>query len=72
MRGGCSPEDWPQDGYELLAPEEIHPVCGADYKARLGRNIRAEELLPHQLIHLEEPFRRAATYDSWGKGQQRW
>jgi DNA-binding transcriptional LysR family regulator len=64
IRGG-SPEDWPQYDCEILAPEEIYPVCGMPYIARLGCPASVEELLSHRLIHLEEPFRPAATWSDW-------
>lgn len=64
IRGGV-PGDWPQYHARALAPEEIWPVCGAGYLARLGPPARAEDLLAHQLIHLEEPFRSAATWADW-------
>lgn len=64
VRGG-NPSDWPQDLAEPLAPEEIYPVCGPGYLA--GREMPEEEadLLSHQLIHLEEPCRSAATWRDW-------
>ena len=60
IRGGA-PEEWPR--YELapLAPEEIQAVCGASYRERHGLPATVEDLLSHTLIHLEEPFRPAAT-----------
>lgn len=64
IRGG-SPDEWPQFASEVLAPEEIYPVCGANYRGKLVRNSKADELLSHQLIHLDEPFRRAATWGDW-------
>lgn len=64
VRGG-RPEDWPHYSCELLAQEEIYPVCGAGYVARFGRPERVEDLLSHRLIHLEEPHRRAATWSEW-------
>lgn len=64
IRGG-SPEEWPQYDYEVLAPEEIYPVCGASYLARFDRPASAADLLSHRLIHLEEPYRRAVTWSEW-------
>jgi len=64
IRGG-DPADWPQYRAEPLAPEEIFPVCGAGYAAGQTSGIAAAELLAHQLIHLEEPFRSAATWKDW-------
>ncbi len=64
VRSG-SPEEWPQYESEVLAEEEIYPVCGPTYLARFDRNASPEDLLSHRLIHLEEPFRRAATWREW-------
>lgn len=63
VRGGMA-EEWPQYQAAPLAPEEIFPVCGAGYAARHQRP-SVEGLLAHQLIHLEEPFRQAATWGDW-------
>ncbi len=64
IRGG-NPGDWPQYHAEPLAAEEIYPVCGAGYLADRPPPDRAADLLAHQLIHLEEPFRSAATWRDW-------
>lgn len=64
IRGG-DPEEWPQYDCEVLAPEEIYPVCGTSYVARIGHPAGVEDLLSHRLIHLEEPFRPAVTWSDW-------
>jgi DNA-binding transcriptional LysR family regulator len=64
VRGG-DPADWPQYEAEALASEEIYPVCGAGYPARAATPVAAADLLAHRLIHLEEPFRTAATWRDW-------
>lgn len=64
VRAG-DPGDWPQYQAESLAPEEIYPVCGVGYLAGRTRPFHAADLLGHQLIHLEEPFRSAATWRDW-------
>ncbi|WP_210529539.1 LysR substrate-binding domain-containing protein [Rubellimicrobium arenae] len=64
IRGGA-PADWPHYEAEVLAPEEIYPVCGAGYLSGVDRPVRAADLLAHRLIHLEEPFRSAATWRDW-------
>ena len=64
VRGG-NPVDWPQYQAERLAQEEIYPVCGAGYLAGRAMPLGPEELLEHQLIHLEEPHRSAATWRDW-------
>lgn len=64
IRGG-DPGDWPQYQAAPLAEEEIYPVCGAGYLAGRDRPLLASDLLDHQLIHLEEPYRSAATWRDW-------
>jgi len=64
IRGG-RPEDWPQYQAEVLAPEEIYPVCAQSYLSRHPRPMAAQDLLAHSLIHLEEPFRSATTWADW-------
>jgi DNA-binding transcriptional LysR family regulator len=64
VRGG-NPADWPQYQAERLAQEEIYPVCGAGYLAGRAMPVGPEALLEHQLIHLEEPHRSAATWRDW-------
>lgn len=64
IRGG-DPAGWPQYQAAPLAEEEIYPVCGAGYLAGRDRPGLAAELLDHQLIHLEEPYRSAATWRDW-------
>lgn len=64
VRGG-NPADWPQYEAASLATEEIYPVCGATYLADQNRPTCPADLLEHQLIHLEEPHRTAATWRDW-------
>lgn len=64
VRGG-DPADWPQYEAKPLAREQIFPVCGAGYLAGRDRPLQPLDLLDHQLIHLEEPFRSAATWRDW-------
>lgn len=64
VRGG-DPAEWPAYHCEPLAREDIYPVCAASYLARRPAPARAEDLLDHPLIHLEEPFRSAATWQDW-------
>ncbi|WP_374394995.1 LysR substrate-binding domain-containing protein [Tabrizicola sp.] len=64
IRGG-DPGDWPQYQSAPLAAEVIYPVCGAGYLAGRDRPRLAADLLDHQLIHLEEPHRSAATWRDW-------
>jgi DNA-binding transcriptional LysR family regulator len=64
IRGGA-PEDFPFYDYVPLAPEEIYAVAGASYVGRNGAPKSVAELTRHRLIHLEEPFREAATWNEW-------
>lgn len=64
IRGGGARE-WPGYQREALAAEEIYPVCGASYAARMEPPANVAALLSHRLIHLEEPFRDAVTWGEW-------
>ena len=64
VRGG-KPEEWPLYHSAPLAAEEIYPVCGAGYLDEHVLPVTPEDLLSHQLIHLEEPYRAAATWRDW-------
>jgi DNA-binding transcriptional LysR family regulator len=63
IRGG-RPGDWPGYHAAALAPEEIFPVCSAQHAARIG-TVDSADLLHQPLIHLEEPYRQAATWADW-------
>jgi DNA-binding transcriptional LysR family regulator len=64
IRGGRA-EDWPDLESRQLAGELIYPVCSPLYLARFARPESPAGLLEHRLIHLEEPFRTAATWVDW-------
>jgi DNA-binding transcriptional LysR family regulator len=64
VRGG-EPRDWADYHSLPLADEEIFPVVGASYLAKFGMPKTVEELATHRLIHLEEPYREAASWDEW-------
>ncbi|ESZ23059.1 LysR substrate-binding domain-containing protein [Mesorhizobium sp. L2C084A000] len=64
VRGGA-PRDWPDYHSLPLADEEIFPVAGTSYAAKFGLPKFAAELATHRLIHLEEPYREAASWDEW-------
>ncbi|RWH79277.1 MAG: LysR family transcriptional regulator [Mesorhizobium sp.] len=64
VRGG-EPREWPDYHSLPLADEEIFPVAGASYVARFGLPETVDDLPSHRLIHLEEPFREAASWDEW-------
>lgn len=64
IRGGA-PADWLGHACAMLAAEEIYPVCGMGYAGRVGARTDPADLMDHRLIHLEEPFRTAATWTEW-------
>ncbi|TIT23447.1 MAG: LysR family transcriptional regulator [Mesorhizobium sp.] len=64
VRGG-EPKEWPDYHSLPLADEVIFPVAGASYVARFGLPESVADLPSHRLIHLEEPFREAASWDEW-------
>jgi DNA-binding transcriptional LysR family regulator len=64
VRGGFS-SDWPQYDSAVLASELIYPVCSPSHLERFGLPRDAKDLLAHPLIHLEEPFRPATTWNEW-------
>jgi DNA-binding transcriptional LysR family regulator len=64
IRGGAA-EDWPENELLTIAPEEIYAVAGPSYLARSGVPRTLEELARERLIHLEEPFRPAASWNEW-------
>lgn len=66
VRGG-DPKDWPDYESLPLAEEEIYAVAGASYAGRNALPKSVAELTRHRLIHLEEPFREAATWNEWFK-----
>lgn len=64
IRGGMA-QDWPDYDALAIAEEEIYAVAGPAYVARAGLPATPAEIASHQLIHLEEPFRAAATWSEW-------
>lgn len=64
IRGGAA-RDWPDYDALPIANEEIYAVAGPAYVARAGLPATPAEIASHQLIHLEEPFRAAATWNEW-------
>ncbi|ESX81826.1 MULTISPECIES: LysR substrate-binding domain-containing protein [unclassified Mesorhizobium] len=64
VRGG-EPKEWPDYHSLPLADEVIFPVAGVSYVARFGLPANVKDLPSHRLIHLEEPFREAASWDEW-------
>ena len=64
IRGG-NPADWPAYDSSLFAPEEIIAVASPAYIARHGLPAEVRALASHSLIHLEEPWRAAPTWEEW-------
>ena len=59
-RGG-----WPGYDSTSIAREEIYAVASPAYLAANPRPKSIEDLLTHQFIHLEEPFRPRPTWSNW-------
>jgi DNA-binding transcriptional LysR family regulator len=59
VRGGGDPANWPRYHAALLAPEVI------SFVEAHGMPQHPADLLNHPLIHLEEPVRRAYSWQEW-------
>ena len=64
IRGG-KPEHWPHYESAPLALEEIFPVASPAYLKAYGMPKDVRALASHNLIHLEEPYRKAPTWEEW-------
>lgn len=64
IRGG-DPGRWPRYHSALLAEEVVNAVASPGYIEVNGLPGTPEELLRHNLIHLEEPVRRACDWTEW-------
>lgn len=64
IRGG-NPANWPTFDSRMFAPEEIIAVASPSYIARHGNPREVRALTTHSLIHLEEPWRAAPTWEKW-------
>ncbi len=64
IRGG-NPANWPAYDSRPFAPEEIIAVASPAYIARHGLPAEVRALASHSLIHLEEPWRAAPTWEEW-------
>lgn len=64
IRGGTA-ADWPDYALLPIAAEEIYAVAGPAYLQKHGLPASPAEMTLHRLIHLEEPFRPAATWNEW-------
>jgi len=57
--------DWPGREAALLAAEEIMPVSSPAYARAHGPLSSPADLLQHDLIYLDEPFRQRPSWDAW-------
>ncbi|HEV7309819.1 LysR substrate-binding domain-containing protein [Ensifer sp.] len=64
IRGG-DPGHWPRYHAALLADEVVNAVATPAYIDEHGLPKTAADLLGHNLIHLEEPVRRACDWTEW-------
>jgi len=60
--------NWPGYGACAIAEERLLAVASEGYLERTKRPERVEELLDHQLIHLEEPIRYRPVWQDWFAG----
>ena len=65
VRGGGDPANWPRYHTALLAPEVISAVASPAFVEAHGMPQHPADLLKHPLIHLEEPVRRAYSWQEW-------
>jgi DNA-binding transcriptional LysR family regulator len=61
--------NWPGTQSLRLGPEHIYPVCSPAYLAGSAVPRSNADLMSHQLIHLEEPFRPRAGWREWFAAQ---
>ncbi|MBK5570269.1 LysR substrate-binding domain-containing protein [Ensifer sp. 2YAB10] len=64
IRGG-DPSHWPRYHAALLAEEVVNAVATPAYIEEHGLPKTAADLQRHNLIHLEEPVRRACDWTEW-------
>lgn len=64
VRGG-DPAQWPDCDAAELAKEEIVAIAAPDWLRRHGPIARPADLPLNPLIHLEEPYRPAASWEEW-------
>lgn len=64
IRGG-DPSHWPRYHAALLAEEVVNAVATPAYIEQHGLPSKPADLLRHNLIHLEEPVRRACDWTEW-------
>lgn len=59
--------NWPGYNSACIAAEEILPIASKSYLARNGMPESVEDLMKHQFIHLEEPYRPRPAWKDWFK-----
>ena len=64
IRGG-KPHDWSRYECAEFAVEEIIAIASPDYLAHHGTPQTPNELVNHNLAHLNEPYRKAASWAEW-------
>lgn len=64
IRGG-NPTNWPTYDSRVFAREEIFAVASPSYVAAHSKINDVRAFASHNLIHLEEPWRDAATWEDW-------
>jgi DNA-binding transcriptional LysR family regulator len=64
IRGG-NPAHWPTYDSRVFASEAIVAVASPSYVAKHGKIDDVRAFASHNLIHLEEPWREAATWEDW-------
>jgi DNA-binding transcriptional LysR family regulator len=64
IRGG-RPEQWSRYEAAAFAAEEIAAIASPDYLRRNGFPETPAALVSHNLVHLDEPHRRAASWAEW-------
>ena len=64
IRGG-RPEDWSRYECAAFAAEEIIAIASPDYLKRNGAPSSPQDFPSHNLAHLDEPYRKAASWAEW-------
>jgi DNA-binding transcriptional LysR family regulator len=64
IRGG-NPTQWPSYDSRVFAHEEIFAVASPSYVSAHAKIEDVRAFASHNLIHLEEPWREAATWEDW-------
>lgn len=64
IRGG-RPDDWSRYECAKFADEEIVAIASPDYLNRYGTPLSPRDFDGHNLAHLDEPYRKAASWAEW-------